>query len=269
MTPPLASIAPGGPLYRVGRAPDAWAWPDWAFAGEDGTFGNRYDDPAGEYRVLDASSQRVGAFIEVLARYRADQALVAEYAAVEDNGEHPTIPPGVVPGDWPQRRHIGTATHAGPFADVGHSDSLAHLRTALAARLVHYGLDDLDGGDLRRRAPRALTQEISRYVFENGVDARGSALAGVRYLSRLGDELEKIFEGNDPQNQTTAPVCRRRRRPPGGAVEARPDARWLRDRVQSDVSLESRRPRIAPAALLGAWARGHTRQTTTRRPGRW
>jgi hypothetical protein len=37
---------------------------------EDGTFGNRYDDPRGEYRVLYATSQRVGAFIETLARYR-------------------------------------------------------------------------------------------------------------------------------------------------------------------------------------------------------
>lgn len=211
MTPPLASSIPSGTLYRIGRAPDAWAWPDWAFAGEDGTFGNRYDDPEGDYRVLYASSQRVGAFVEVLARYRTDPALVAEYAeiAVDDGDEYPTIPPGLVPADWPAQRCIGTATHPGPFADVGHSDSLAHLRVTLAPRLLHYGLDDLEAGDLRRRAPRAFTQEISRYVFERGVDAGGERFAGIRYLSRLGDEFENwaIFEGSEPADTTGEPIA--------------------------------------------------------------
>jgi hypothetical protein len=41
----LASVEPDGPLYRLGRPPDPWAWPDWSYAAPDGTFGNRYDDP--------------------------------------------------------------------------------------------------------------------------------------------------------------------------------------------------------------------------------
>jgi hypothetical protein len=200
-------MRPAGALHRIGRAPDAWVWPDWAFAGDDGTFGNRYDDPEGDYRVLYASSSRLGALLEVLARYRADPVLVAEYAQITlEDSDHPTIPPGIVPRDWPARRHIGTATHPGPFADVGHSDSLAHLRTAMAGRLLHHGLDDLDAGDLRRRAPRAFTQELSRYVFEHGVDVDGDPVAGVRYLSRLGDDIENwaIFEGTEPTDTTTA-----------------------------------------------------------------
>jgi hypothetical protein len=36
---------PPRPLFRVGRDGDAWAVPDWAYAKEDGTFGNRFDDP--------------------------------------------------------------------------------------------------------------------------------------------------------------------------------------------------------------------------------
>lgn len=32
-------------VHRVGRRPDSWAYPDWASADEDGTFGNRFDDP--------------------------------------------------------------------------------------------------------------------------------------------------------------------------------------------------------------------------------
>lgn len=58
-------------------------------------------DPAGEYRVLYASSQRVGTFLETLARYRTDPAIVAAYEEIaseqEDLEQYPTIAPGVVP----------------------------------------------------------------------------------------------------------------------------------------------------------------------------
>lgn len=56
----------------AGRPRDAWAWPPWSYAGEDGTFGNRFDDLQSEYRLLYTSSPRAGAFIETLARYRID-----------------------------------------------------------------------------------------------------------------------------------------------------------------------------------------------------
>jgi hypothetical protein len=61
MTARLAVVEPDGALHRIGRRPDPWELPPWAYAGDDGTFGNRYDDPRGEYRVLYASSERVGA----------------------------------------------------------------------------------------------------------------------------------------------------------------------------------------------------------------
>jgi hypothetical protein len=214
MTPALAAARPGGNLHRVGRGADAWAWPPWAYAGEDHTFGNRFDDPAGEYRVLYASSPRLGAFLETLVRYRTDPAIVAEYEEIaiepEDDDRYPTIAPGLVPAGWCSSRTIGTARHDGPFADIGHSGSLAELRAALASRLVHYDLDDLDGGDLRRRAPRAFTQEISRYVFERGVSEEGERLLGIRYLSRLGDDIENwaIFEGTDPYNKVSEEITR-------------------------------------------------------------
>jgi hypothetical protein len=40
---------------------------------------------------------------------------------------------------------------------------------------------------------------VSRYVFECGGAPDRHPLAGVRYLSRLGDELENwaVFEGNE------------------------------------------------------------------------
>ena len=72
MTPALDAASPGDRVFRLARAPDPWAWPDWSNAGPDGTFGNRWDDPARAYRVLYASSTRFGALIETLARFRPD-----------------------------------------------------------------------------------------------------------------------------------------------------------------------------------------------------
>jgi predicted dehydrogenase len=60
---------PTAPIFRLGRPPDPWEPPDWSRAHGDGTFGNRFDDPTGYYRVLYASSQRLSCFIETLAAF--------------------------------------------------------------------------------------------------------------------------------------------------------------------------------------------------------
>jgi hypothetical protein len=155
MTPEPALAHLDGPIHRVGRRPDAWAWPDWAYAHDDGTFGNRYDDPQAEYRVLYASSTRAGAFAETLARFRPDLEIAAELSLIASDAD-----------------------------------------------------DDLDAGVLRRRAPRAFSQEISRYVFERARDPAGEPVAGVRYLSRLGDELVNwaIFETAPPSETSSEPI---------------------------------------------------------------
>jgi RES domain len=182
----LASVEPDGPLHRLGRDPDPWVWPDWSYAAPDGTFGNRYDDPHGSYRVLYASSQRVGAFLETLARFRPDLEVLAELDRIEGDDE----PPAGVPRTWFDGRLIGEATVAGRFVDVGDSASLATLRAALAASAIHHGLDEIDAATIRLRAPRAFTQRVSRYVYEQG------SFAGIRYRSRLGDDVLNwaIFE---------------------------------------------------------------------------
>ena len=160
--------------------------------------------------MLYASSQRLGPFLETLARFRRDLAIDAEYALIEPDERDdafPTLEGGLIPTDWREKRYIGTASHGGRFVDIGRSESLAHLRTALAARLLHYGLDDLDAGAIRR-APRPFTQELSRHVFETGYDEHRATLDGIRYLSRLGDEIVNwaIFEGTDPDEQTNAAI---------------------------------------------------------------
>lgn len=183
MTIGLASVEPDGPLCRLGRYPDPWAWPDWSYAAADGTFGNRYDDPEASYRVLYASSQRVGAFLETLARFRPDLEVLAELDRIEGEDE----PPAVVPRSWLDTRLLGEARVEGRFVDVGDTTSLATLRTALAASAIRHGLDEIDAATIRLRAPRAFTQQVSRFVYEQR-DDRG-AFAGIRYRSRLGDDV--------------------------------------------------------------------------------
>jgi hypothetical protein len=70
-------------IYRVGRPPDPWAFTDWVYAGKDGTFGGRWDDANGRYRVIYASSQRLGAFLEALAKFRPDPSVISEYQTIE------------------------------------------------------------------------------------------------------------------------------------------------------------------------------------------
>lgn len=196
----LASVEPDGPLYRLGRHPDPWGWPPWSAALRDGTFGNRYDDPGGSYRVLYASSRRVGAFLETLARFRPDLEVVAELERIEGDDE----PPPVVPRAWLDGRLIGEATVEGRFVDVGDTSSLATLRGALAAQAIHHGLDEIDAAAIRLRAPRGFTQQVSRYVYDRG------SFAGIRYRSRLGDDVVNwaIFEpapaGHAPLVETTS-----------------------------------------------------------------
>jgi RES domain len=177
----IEAAVPDGRLYRVGRDPDAWAWPDWSRAGSDGTFGSRFDDPRGEYRVLYASSARRGAYVEVLARFRADPAVQAGLGGIEAvPGEDDGSPqPGELPREWLDNKVVGTAEAHGGFAAVGSARSLTYLRDRLADRALHYGIDELDAAAIRRARPRAFTQELSRLVFECADDAGREQFVGI------------------------------------------------------------------------------------------
>ncbi len=184
----ITETVPPQTIYRLGRQPDPWAPPDWAYAGEDGTFGNRFDDSRGTYRVLYASSSRLGCFLETLARFRIDLALQA--ALTEISGPDDYVPLGFVPREWLDGRAMGLAFAAGVFAGVGSSETLATLRTALAATVLELGLLDLDAAAIRSSVPRAFTQAVSRYVYDSG------RFDGIGYRSRYGDDIENwaIFE---------------------------------------------------------------------------
>ena len=196
----LESRAPNGPLYRIGRWPDPWQPPDWAHAHSDGTFGNRFDDPQAYYRVIYASSQRLGCFLETLARFRPDLTLLAELAEIE--GEDDFTPLATVPATWPRTRLIGTANADGQYADVYAPEWIAWLRRELASTAVALGLSEIDATTLQAGRPRQLTQQASLLVFRNGYD-------GIFYRSRYGHSIENwaMFEPFPLRNTAGAAIA--------------------------------------------------------------
>lgn len=187
-------------VYRVARRPDAWQWTDWSVAGSDGTFGGRWDDPQGRYRVLYAGETPLGAYLEVLAPLRPDLHLLAEYQLIEQNDEDAplTAPAGSVPVGWRGARLLGVGVSDGvvqPLVAVSGRQSLATLRRELAGFVLACGLDDLDAAAIRMGAPRRFTQGVSRFIYEQ-TSAEGSPYCGIFYLSRFGDEIANfaLFE---------------------------------------------------------------------------
>ena len=174
-------------IYRVGRWPDAWQPPDWSGASPDGTFGNRFDDPQSYYRVLYASSQEVACFIETLARFRPDLALLAELQAIE--GENDFYPSGEVPAVWRANRALGAASAEGDYAEICGAEWITLLRRKLASECLRLGIGDLDVSVLQSGLPRRITQLASRVAYEY-------RLAGIYYRSRYGNNFENwaLFE---------------------------------------------------------------------------
>ena len=183
----LDTKTPTAPLFRLGRKPDPWTPPDWSRAQPDGTFGNRFDDPQGNYRVLYAATQRVSCFVETLARFRLDISLIAELQAIA--GEDDYVPLGTVPSDWCEPRMMGEATVTGTYAEIYGAGWVSHLRHELASECVVLGIKDLDDSVLQQGEPRRLTQLASLKVNEAGLD-------GIYYRSRYGHDLENwaLFE---------------------------------------------------------------------------
>jgi RES domain len=183
----LEERRPTEPVYRLGRRPNAWQPPEWFLAHSDGTFGSRFDDPDGYYRVLYASSQRLACFVETLARFRPDLSLLAELDAIE--GEDDYVALGTLPRDWLDVRTMGTAEIEGVFADIYGIAWVSQLRRTLAAEALRLGVKDIDLSSLERAEPRRLTQLASREAYM-------LSFAGVFYRSRYGQTLENwaIFE---------------------------------------------------------------------------
>jgi len=137
--------------------------------------------------VLYASSQRLGCYLETLARFRVDLTIYAELSEIE--GEDDFTPLGHVPLAWARPRLLGSAEHGGKYADLYGSDWIGLLRRDLAADCVVLGIAELDASVLQGSTARALTQRASRLVFRNAFD-------GIYYRSKYGHDIQNwaLFE---------------------------------------------------------------------------
>lgn len=188
-------------IYRIGRKPDAWQPPDWALASTDGTFGNRFDDPEGYYRVLYAASQELSCFIETLARFRPDLTLLMELQSIDGDNDFPN--PGEIPAEWWPPRVLGSASAHGNYADIYGAQWIMHLRPKLASECLRLGIKDLDASVLQSAAPRRITQLAGRAAYELG-------LAGIYYRSRYGHDLENwaLFEPFRIRDMNSTPLSK-------------------------------------------------------------
>lgn len=180
------AIPPDRGLYRIGRAPDPLAWPDWPYTGD-----NRFDDPQGRFRVIYAAEQRLACFVETLARFRRSLELEARLKEIADgdNGDDTPVT-GVIPNDWHLKRMIGLFRlwPGQRWLDLRSLETHTALRAELAATIHDLGYDDFDMSDALSR-DRRLTQAVARWAADHQYQ-------GIVYKSRLDVGLDcwAIFE---------------------------------------------------------------------------
>lgn len=194
MTIEPVSVTPASPLWRLGRAPEPWAWIDWSYAG-----GQRWDDLTGEFRTVYAAESAFGCFVETLAHFRPDPVVVAGLGAIvvdpDDAARFPSSPPGEVPLNWVDSRRLSSASVDGVFCDVTAASTIAALRPHFLETVARLGLPDFDAAAIKAARPRELTQRLASWLYRN--EAQPAQLwDGVAFASRHGDELRMwaIFE---------------------------------------------------------------------------
>ncbi|TIH30798.1 RES domain-containing protein [Subtercola vilae] len=187
-------------VWRVGRAPDPWAWIDHRYAGHQ-----RWDDIGGVFRTIYVADSLYACFVEVLAYSRPDvqpggmDLLEGIVEDPEDAAEYPVPRAGTIPREWIHGRMVAEATLAGRYVDVRTATSVATLRPHFVKLALTLGFPDFDAAALKSADPRELTQHIAAHLYAL-TDADGHAIVdGIRFASRHGDNLSMwaIFERSD------------------------------------------------------------------------
>lgn len=208
--PHLLSVPPPTTgIVRVGRGVDPFAPRSWDDVGEDGTFGNRFDDPGAlrnigtphRFRTIYCATDRVTAFAEVVARMRPSIDLLDKLREIDDEESlddvvagvvDPAFPDhGLITHDWRLRRRVGSITLAPAMrlVDLDDPENIDLLRRELAPLLLARKVPDMDLSTLVSRE-RGFTQAIARYVYEQATDDGHPMFAGIRYVSRLSSAWE-------------------------------------------------------------------------------
>lgn len=190
-------------VWRVGRAPDPWAWIDRQYAGHQ-----RWDDADGVFRTVYAGDSLYGCYVEVLAYSRPDvEPDVRPPGGNRRGSRRRRRVPRPGPGVHPARLDRRTDGHHRPphwalrRCPIGRHDRRTPPRLPAAGTAAEIPRLRRRGPQ-ERRPPRELTQRVASYLYAL-TDDRGSTLVdGVRFASRHGDELTMwgIFErpGDEP-----------------------------------------------------------------------
>lgn len=181
-------------LWRVGHAPEPWAWPEWEYAGD-----SRWDDAQRRFHTIYAAESPTACYLELLARFRPDPAAVAVLDSIdvdpEDDPVGPTAAPGLVPTSWADARRLTSGVVDGIYCDVTATATIAQLRTRFLTLARDLGMTDLDAAALKTSESRALTQSVATWIYQQEL-AAGHLADGIAYASRFGDEhrLWALFE---------------------------------------------------------------------------
>lgn len=203
VSPPAAGV------YRLARGVKPFDPPDWVYAKEDGTFGNRFDDPTASnghppeqrFRAIYCATQRLAAFGETLAHFRVSATVLAGLDAIDDEESTEDALAGVVDPedrtrglvtvDWRGKRRICHASLDANtrYADIGSHQTMQYLRSELAPLAVEYKISDVDLSALTSQQ-RPFTQHCARHIYTLTNGHGGPACAGIRYVSRLDANWE-------------------------------------------------------------------------------
>lgn len=163
--PPRLAPDPVQSLYRIGRGLRPSTFPPLEFQG-----GGRFDDPRREFRVLYATEQRRGAFVETLVSFVPDLELVARAQELHPTDRGAAMPAlGQVPSEYFQKRLCRIRLDPGQqWLDLRFPETHQWLRTSLATALVAQGIGgEFAWGELVG-ARREITQAVSRLSYESG-----------------------------------------------------------------------------------------------------
>jgi len=157
----------------------------WQYATDD-RFTGRWDDPDGVWRTLYVGYTRLACYLEVLAAFRADPELAHQLHDIDEDpadiDAFPTTATGALSTRWREPRLIGSATLTGWYILPADKQSLPTLRARFLSLAVHHRLPDLDAAAIRLAEPRALTQAIAGWAYEQAAPG-GVLIAGVHFDS--------------------------------------------------------------------------------------
>ena len=151
------------------------------------------------WRTLYVGDTRLVCYLKILAAFRADPELAEQLHGIDedpvDANAHPTTTTGALSTRWLEPRLIGNATLTGWHILPADKPSLPTLRARFLSLAVHHRLPDLDAAAIRLAEPRALTQAIAGWAYEQAAPG-GVLIAGVHFDSRHGDRLDlrALFE---------------------------------------------------------------------------